>query len=91
MPQRWNDREGRFDVEADGDFDRQQGYGYDASRRRDPAYDRNDPGYRAEPSHRSRRHGSEFLRATQAGGDIGYGGSRSGANYGGGGYRQPGD
>lgn len=86
MPQRWNDREGRFDVEADGDFDRQQGYGYDAARRRDPAYDnsyRNEGGYRAEPSHRSRRHGSEFLRAAQQGGDIGYGRIRSGADYGG--------
>ncbi len=95
MPQRWNDREGRFDVEADGDFDRQQGYGYDAARRRDPAYDnsyrpegRNDGGYRAEPSHRSpsqpgRRHGSEFLRGAQQGGDIGYGRIRSGADYGG--------
>lgn len=95
MPQKWNDREGRFDVEADGDFDRQQGYGYDAQRRRDPAYDnsyRNEGGYRAEPSHRSRRHGSEFLRATQQGGDIGYGGSRGGPSLGGGGgYRQPGD
>ncbi|RRN66315.1 BON domain-containing protein [Caulobacter sp. 602-1] len=74
MPQRWNDREGRFDVEADGDFDRQQGYGYDAARRRDPAYDtshRNEGGYRGERG--PRRHGGEFLRAAQAGGDIGYG------------------
>ncbi|HJV42978.1 MAG TPA: transport-associated protein, partial [Caulobacter sp.] len=65
MPQRWNDREGRFDVEADGDFDRDRGYGYDASRRRDPAYDnsyRDQGGYRAEPSNRGRRHGGEFLR-----------------------------
>jgi len=94
MPQKWNDREGRFDVEADGDFDRQQGYGYDAARRRDPAYDtsyRNEGGYRAERG--QRRHGGEFLRAAQAGGDIGYGRTRSGADYGAGatGYRSPGD
>lgn len=94
MPQRWNDREGRFDVEADGDFDRQQGYGYDAARRRDPAYDtshRNEGGYRGERG--PRRHGGEFLRAAQAGGDIGYGRARSGADYGAGatGYRSPGD
>lgn len=87
MPQRWNDREGRFDVEADGDFDRQQGYGYDAQRRRDPAYDnayrsegRQDGGYRSD---RSRRQGGEFLRGAQQGGDIGYGRIRSGADYGG--------
>lgn len=102
MPQRWNDREGRFDVEADGDFDRQQGYGYDASRRRDPepttyansGYDRSE-GYRGEGyrGDRPRRRGGEFLRAAQAGGDIGYGRTRSGADYGAGatGYRGPGD
>lgn len=94
MPQRWNDREGRFDVEADGDFDRQQGYGHDAAHRRDPAYDpshRNEGGYRVERG--PRRHGGEFLRAAQAGGDIGYGRARSGADYGAGatGYRSPGD
>jgi osmotically-inducible protein OsmY len=89
MPQKWNDREGRFDVEADSDFDRDRGgYGYDHAPRRDRPQD---PGYRTETSRGPRRHGSEFLRATQQGGDIGYGGSRSGANYGGGGYRQPGD
>ena len=90
MPQKWNDREGRFDVEADGDFDRDRGgYGYDHAPRRDRPQD---PGYRTEgPPRGPRRHGSEFLRATQAGGDIGYGGNRSGANYGGGGYRAPGD
>lgn len=88
MPQRWNDREGRFDVEADGDFDRDRGgYGYDHAPRRDRPQD---PAYRAEPSHRSRRHGGEFLRAVQQGGDIGYGGSRSGADYGAGGYQSPG-
>jgi len=96
MPQRWNDREGRFDVEPDDDFDRQRGYGYDAGRRRDPAYDnsyRGEGGYRADPGHRGRRHGGEFLRAAQAGGDIGYGRTRSGADYGAGatGYAQPGD
>lgn len=91
MPQRWNDREGRFDVEADGDFDRQQGYGYDAQRRRDPSYDN---AYRAEGGYRGdRQRGGEFLRAAQQGGDIGYGRSRSGADYGAGasGYRAPGD
>jgi hypothetical protein len=90
MPQKWNDREGRFDVEADGDFDRQQGYGYDASRRRDPAYD---PSHRADQGYRGQRHSGEFLRAAQQGGDIGYGRSRSGADYGAGatGYRSPGD
>ena len=86
MPQRWNDREGRFDVEPDGDFDRDRGYGYDASRRRDPAYDYSE-------RDRGRRHGGEFLRAAQQGGDIGYGRVRSGADYGAGGtgYRSPGD
>lgn len=90
MPQRWNDREGRFDVEPDGDFDRDRGYGYDAARRPDPPHD---PAYRAEPAYRPRRHGGEFLRAAQQGGDIGYGRVRSGADYGAGagGYRQPGD
>ena len=105
MPQRWNDREGRFDVEPDGDFDRDRGYGYDASRRRDPepttsansGYDRTygSEGYRGEGyrGDRPRRHGGEFLRAAQAGGDIGYGRTRSGADYGAGatGYRSPGD
>ncbi|WP_297512798.1 BON domain-containing protein [uncultured Caulobacter sp.] len=86
MPQRWNDREGRFDVEPDGDFDRERGYGYDAGRRRDPAYD-------YDQRDRGRRHGDDFLRAAQQGGDIGYGRARSGADYGAGagGYRQPGD
>lgn len=101
MPQRWNDREGRFDVEADGDFDRQQGYGDYASRHREPekttyansGYDASygREGYRGEPPRR--RPGGEFLRAAQQGGDIGYGRSRSGADYGAGatGYRGPGD
>ncbi len=99
MPQKWNERENRFDAQADGDFDRDRGYGYDASRRRDPPYDnsyRGETPYRVEPSepaHRGRRHGGEFLRAAQAGGDIGYGRVRSGADYGAGGtgYRSPGD
>lgn len=87
MPQRWNDREGRFDVEPDGDFDRDRGYGYDAARRRDPAYDYS----QRDRPHRSG--GSQFLRAAQQGGDFGYGRMRSGADYGAGagGYRQPGD
>lgn len=85
MPQRWNDREGRFDVEPDGDFDRDRGYGYDASRRRDPAYDQS----QRDRPHRSG--GSQFLRAAQQGGDFGYGRMTSGADYGAGGYRQPGD
>ena len=92
MPQRWNDREGRFDVEPDRDFDQDPGYGYDASRRADPTYDnahRGDGGYRGG----RRRGGSEFLRAARQGGDIGYGRVRSGADYAGGagGFRQPGD
>ncbi len=101
MPEsRWNDREGRFETDADRDFDRERGYGYDASRRHDPPYDnsyRGEPAYRAErppePAYRGRRHGGEFLRAAQAGGDIGYGRVRSGADYGAGatGYRSPGD
>ncbi|MBO9543699.1 BON domain-containing protein [Caulobacter sp.] len=83
MPQRWNDREGRFDVEADGDFDRNRqdrGYGYDASRRRDPerssyansgydrSYGQDAPRERYNGSNRSpSRGGSEFLRAAQQG------------------------
>lgn len=96
MPQRWNDREGRFDVEPD--FDQDRGYGYDASRRRDPAYDnsyRSEGGYRTDDGYRTdkRRGGSQFLRAAQQGGDFGYGRMNSGADYGAGagGYRQPGD
>lgn len=97
MPQsRWNDRSGRFEVDPDRDFDRERGYGYDASSRRDPAYDNSygEPVYRAEPPRAPyRRHGGEFLRAAQQGGDIGYGRVRSGADYGSGGtgYHAPGD
>lgn len=104
MPQRWNDREGRFDVEADGDFDRDRGYGHDATRRPDqgrgPARSSYaNSGYEVAPDRevyrgeRPRRHGGEFLRAAQAGGDIGYGRTRSGADYGAGatGSRGPGD
>jgi osmotically-inducible protein OsmY len=92
MPQRWNDREGRFDIEADGDFDRDRGgYGYDHAPRRDRPYDN---AYRADNRRDGGRHGGgEFLRAAQQGGDIGYGRTSSGADYGAGatGYRQPGD
>jgi osmotically-inducible protein OsmY len=87
MPQRWNDRESRFDVEPDGDFDRNRGY--DAARRRDPAYD-----YSQRDRDRGRQGGGgDFLRAAQQGGDIGYGRTDSGADYGSAatGYRQPGD
>lgn len=101
MPQRWNDREGRFDVEADGDFDRNRTYGGDAPPRRDPerssyansGYDASYGGREGYRGDRGRRHGGEFLRAAQQGGDIGYGRSRSGADYGAGasGYRSPGD
>ncbi|NQE63913.1 BON domain-containing protein [Caulobacter sp. RHG1] len=77
MPQRWNDREGRFDVEADGDFDRNREHPYDASRRR--GYGPDD----VHPGGRGRHRSSEFLRAAQQGGDIGYGRIRSGADYGG--------
>jgi osmotically-inducible protein OsmY len=104
MPQRWNDREGRFDVEADGDFDRNRTYGGDAPPRRDASrdperssyansgYDRSygqdggREGYRVD---RSRRHGGEFLRAAQQGGDIGYGRTHSGADYGAASHRAP--
>lgn len=104
MPQRWNDREGRFDVEPDGDFDRNRTYGDEASRRRDPdrssyansghdaSYGRD--GYRGDAyrgDRGQRRGGSEFLRAAQQGGDIGYGRTRSGADYGATDYRSPGD
>ncbi|WP_454714233.1 BON domain-containing protein [Caulobacter segnis] len=107
MPQRWNDREGRFDVEADGDFDRNRQdrdrqYGHDAPRRPDPerssyansGYDRSYGQDAPRESYRGPRRGggSEFLRAAQQGGDIGYGRIRSGADYGGGagGYQSPG-
>lgn len=97
---KWNDRDGRFETDAERDFNRDLGYGYDASRRRDPPYDnsyRGEPAYRAEPAepppYRGRRQGGQFLRAAQAGGDIGYGRVRSGADYGAGatGYHSPGD
>ena len=106
MPQRWNDREGRFDVEADGDFDRDRVHGYDGAHRRPPerssyANSGHDRAYGGPEGYRDgayrddrgqRRGGSQFLRAAQAGGDIGYGRTRSGADYGAGasGYQSPG-
>jgi osmotically-inducible protein OsmY len=87
MPEsRWNDREGRFEVDREHGLDDDLGYGYDAGRRRESG---SGPG----PS-RSRRGGGEFRRAVeQGGGDIGYGRIQSGADYGSGGqgYRAPGD
>ena len=96
MPKEGNDGGGGSDVEPD--FDQDRGYGYDASRRRDPAYDnsyRSEGGYRTDDGYRTdkRRGGGQFLRAAQQGGDFGYGRMNSGADYGAGaaGYRQPGD
>ncbi|PVM87244.1 BON domain-containing protein [Caulobacter radicis] len=105
MPEsRWNDREGRFEIDRDRDFDDERGYGYDASRRQDRYAQ--DPDWRdryaareqrsyGEPRHRSSGHRSgsaELRRAISQGGDIGYGSIRSGSDYASGrGYRAPGD
>ncbi|MDG2530665.1 BON domain-containing protein [Caulobacter endophyticus] len=101
MPEsRWNDREGRFEIDRDRDFDDERGYGYDASRRHD-RYTQ-DPDWRdryaareqrsyGEPRHRSSGR-AELRRAISQGGDIGYGSIRSGSDYASGrGYRAPGD
>lgn len=101
MPEsRWNDREGRFEIDRDRDFDNERGYGYDASRQQD-RYAR-DPDWRdryaareqrtyGEPRYRSSG-GGELRRAVSQGGDIGYGSIRSGSDYASGrGYRAPGD
>jgi osmotically-inducible protein OsmY len=105
MPEsRWNDREGRFEIDRDRDFDEERGYGYDASRRherheggdwRDRYAAREQRSY-GEPRHRSSGHrssgGAELRRAISQGGDIGYGSIRSGSDYASGrGYRAPGD
>lgn len=91
MPEsRWNDREGRFEIDRDRDFidERDRGYagGWPDDRDR---YDARPPG---RPYGRGRR-GGEFLRAQAQGGDIGYGPARSGADYGPGraAYPAPGD
>ncbi len=101
MPEsRWNDREGRFEIDRDRDFDDERGYGYDASRRQDRYAQ--DPDWRdryaareqrsyGEPRHRSSGR-AELRRAVSQGGDIGYGSIRSGSDYASGrGYRAPGD
>lgn len=97
MPEsRWNDREGRFEIDRDREFDQERGYGYDASRRdenrdwRDRYAAREQRTY-GEPRHRSSG-GAELRRAVSQGGDIGYGSIRSGGDYAPGrGYRAPGD
>ncbi|MBI1682594.1 BON domain-containing protein [Caulobacter hibisci] len=101
MPEsRWNDREGRFEIDRERDFDDERGYGYDASRRdgargedrdwRDRYAAREQRSY-GEPRHRSSGRG-ELRRAVSQGGDIGYGTIRSGSDYASGrGYRAPGD
>lgn len=104
MPEsRWNDREGRFEIDRDRDFDEERGYGYDASRTDGRRQDRYEGGdwrdrYAAreqrsygEPRHRSSGR-AELRRAVSQGGDIGYGAIRSGSDYASGrGYRAPGD
>lgn len=100
MPEsRWNDREGRFEIDRDRDFDEERGYGYDASRRqeryeggdwRDRYAAREQRSY-GEPRHQSSGR-AELRRAISQGGDIGYGSIRSGSDYASGrGYRAPGD
>lgn len=98
MPEsRWNDREGRFEIDRDRDFDEERGYGYDASRADGRRQDRYEGGdwrdrYAAreqrsygEPRHRSSGGGAsgraELRRAVSQGGDIGYGTIRSGSDY----------
>jgi osmotically-inducible protein OsmY len=91
MPEsRWNDREGRFEVDREHGLEDDLGYGYDAARRRESGPG---PGPGQDQS-RPRRGGGEFRRAVeQGGGDIGYGRIQSGADYGSGGqgYHSPGD
>ena len=75
MPEtRWNDREGRFELDRDRDFIDEPGRGPEGG-----ADDRD----RYDTHRRPHRRGGEFLRAqAQGGGDIGYGQARSGAGYG---------
>ena len=83
MPEtRWNDREGRFEVDRDRDFGEGRDYGDEAARRERQAH----------PDAPRRRRGGELLRAQAQGGDIGYG-QISGAGYGpgSGSFHAPGD
>jgi hypothetical protein len=80
MPEsRWNDREGRFEIDRDRDFIDESGRGYEAGWPDDR--DRYDARRPAPPQAGTRR-GGELLRAQAQGGDIGYGQARSGAEYG---------
>jgi osmotically-inducible protein OsmY len=87
MPEsRWNDHEGRFEIDRERGFDEESGYGYgyDAAPRRDqggPA-----PGPAGRRPHRG---SAELRRAVSPGGDIGYGQAPGiGGGYG---ARGPGD
>jgi hypothetical protein len=84
MPEsRWNDREGRFEIDRDRDFIDERDRGRQAGWPDDR--DRYDPRPYAPPHagpYGRPRRGGEFLRAAQAQGDIGYGPARSGAEYG---------
>jgi hypothetical protein len=84
MPEtRWNDREGRFEVDRDRDFGEGRDHDDEAARRERQARAAAPP----------RRRGGEFLRAQAQGGDIGYGRVVSGAGYGpgSGSFHAPGD
>lgn len=84
---RWNDREGRFEIDRDRDFIDERDRGYVA---RGDERDRHET-HRYGPLH---RRGGEFLRAVRAGGgDIGYGTVDSGPGYGPGraSFHAPGD
>ncbi|MBO9710994.1 MAG: BON domain-containing protein [Caulobacter sp.] len=81
MPEsRWNDREGRFEIDRDHDFIDEPGWG-------------RPPRERYEAHRHGGRRGGEFLRAQAQGGDIGYGRVGSGAGYGPGrdAFHAPGD
>jgi hypothetical protein len=87
MPEsRWNDREGRFEIDRDRDLIDERDRGYAARGDERERYET----YRHGPA---RRRGGEFLRAARAGGDIGYGAVDSGPAYGPGrdSFRAPGD
>ena len=85
MPEsRWNDHEGRFEIDRERGFDEELGYGYDASPRRD--YGDPTP---APAGKRPHRGSAELRRAVSQGGDIGYGQAPGlGGGYG---VRGPGD
>ena len=75
---RWNDREGRFEIDRDRDFSDERDRSYEAGWTDDR--ERYETHHHVPPA-RPRR-GGEFLRAQAQGGDIGYGRARSGAEYG---------